>query len=219
MTSCIIFDLDGTLIDSSSSILSAFSATLSHHAIDPVIPLASGIIGPPLRETLSSLAGTEDSELLDELAATFKTFYDTQGYKSTEVFPGVAELLSCLWRGDTPLYIATNKRLHPTRLILEHLGWTRGFRGVYTLDCATPQLPNKTAMLAYLLGDAGINRKQAIYVGDKLEDGLAADANFLPFIAACWGYGALTESEIRPCWRALHKPAELVMSLLAPKSC
>jgi len=209
----IIFDLDGTLIDSSPSILSAFSATLSTHAINPAIQLDSSIIGPPLRETLSRLAGTKDEDLLDLLSATFKASYDTEGYKSTEVFIGVSEVLAELVRRDVPLYIATNKRLHPTRLILEHLGWAGWFRGVYALDCTSPHLPDKVAMLRYLLGDAGIDPAQALYVGDKLEDGLAADANSLPFIAACWGYGALGEAEVRPSWHALRKPADLLVSL------
>ena len=212
----ILFDLDGTLIDSSPSILSAFAATLSSHNIRPVVQLESSIIGPPLRDVLTKLSGTTNSELLDALGATFKVHYDTHGYKETAVFPGVSELLPDLWHRGIPLYIATNKRLHPTRLILEHLGWAEWFRGVYTLDCIIPHLLNKSAMLTYVLEDVGIDPAQAVYVGDKLEDGIAADENNLPFIAACWGYGALGKSEMKPTWRASHRPADVLTCCLGP---
>lgn len=206
----VLFDLDGTLIDSSPSILSAFAATLSSHNIRPALQLEPSIIGPPLRDVLTKLAGTTDSVLLDALGITFKAHYDTHGYKSTAVFPGVSELLSDLWNRGIPLYIATNKRLHPTHLILERLGWAEWIRGVYALDCIVPHLLNKAEMLSYVLGDAGIDPAQAYYVGDRLEDGFAADENDLPFIAACWGYGVFGESEIRPSWRAVHRPADVL---------
>ncbi|MEI7868320.1 MAG: HAD hydrolase-like protein [Candidatus Methylumidiphilus sp.] len=209
----IIFDLDGTLIDSSPSILSSFSTTLLSHNIQPAKSLDSSLIGPPLRETLSKLTESDDSELLDRLSATFKSYYDTEGYKSTEVFPGVHELLAELCRRNIPLYIATNKRLHPARLILEHLNWAKYFRGVYALDSIIPHLSSKAAMLGYLLEEVGIKATQAIYVGDKLEDGLAADGNSLPFFAACWGYGVLGEPEIKSGWRTLYEPKELIMSI------
>lgn len=210
----IIFDLDGTLIDSSPSILSALGATLSFHDIRPAVQLEPSIIGPPLRDILAKLAGTADSVLLDAMGATFKAHYDTSGYISTAIFPGVSELLSELWRRGIPLFIATNKRLHPTHLILEHLGWIEWFRGVYALDCVVPHLLNKAVMLSYLLGDVGIDPAQAFYVGDKLEDGFAADENALPFIAACWGYGGLSESEMRSSWRASHRPADVLACCL-----
>lgn len=206
----IVFDLDGTLIDSSPSILSAFAATLSLHDIRPAVQLESSIIGPPLREILGKLAATTDPVLLDALGATFKNHYDTQGYKSTSVFAGISAMLLELGRRSIPLYIATNKRLRPTRLIVDHLGWAERFRGVYSLDCIVPHLLNKAAMLRHVLGEVGIDPAQTFYVGDKLEDGFAADENALPFVAACWGYGALGEAEIRPNWRASNSPEDVL---------
>ena len=206
----VIFDLDGTLIDSSQSILSALANALSANNIEPRIELESSIIGPPLAETMSALAGTGEAALLDLLCSDFKLFYDTKGYKATAVFSGVYELLAALSAKHVPLFIATNKRQHPTRLILEHLGWDSFFRNVYALDCVTPALSSKAAMLTHLLHVERIDPAQALYVGDKLEDGHAADQNNLQFFAACWGYGALTAKELRPGWRILNSPYELL---------
>ena len=209
----IIFDLDGTLIDSSPSILAALENALTANGIEPRMKLESSIIGPPLAETMSLLTGSDDTALLNVLCSDFKSYYDTEGYKTTEFFSGVYELLSAFSSKNIPLFIATNKRLHPTHLIIEHLGWNSFFRNIYALDCVTPSLSSKAAMLAHLLHVEGIDPAQALYVGDKPEDGHAADQNNLQFFAACWGYGALTDVELRNGWKSVHSPYELVESI------
>ncbi len=62
---------------------------------------------------------------------------------------------------------------------------------MYALDLFEPRLPDKAAMIARLMQDHGIAHADAVYVGDRGEDGESADANRLPFIAATWGYGSL----------------------------
>ncbi|MDR0634540.1 MAG: HAD hydrolase-like protein, partial [Azoarcus sp.] len=107
------------------------------------------------------------------------------------------------------LYIATNKRIHPTRLILAHLGWSACFEAVYALDLFTPRLPDKAALIGRLLADCRIDPAQAVYVGDRIEDGAAAEANGLPFIAATWGYGSQRVAAMAARWREAATPREL----------
>jgi phosphoglycolate phosphatase len=209
----IIFDLDGTLIDSAPSILTTLAGALSYHGVQPRIILESSIIGPPLRETFIRLTGIEDSTLLDSLIDTFKSQYDAVGYKSTTIFPGVSELLNELLKRGIPIYIATNKRLNPTLLILEHLGWTSHFKGVYALDCIEPPHINKAKMLAHSLQDIGESPRHIVYVGDKRDDGLAANANSLSFFKALWGYGGEEARQIEQGWRFLQQPQDLLAEL------
>ena len=210
----VVFDLDGTLIDSAPSILASLAATLASHGIKPEKSLDPSIIGPPLRETLIRLTGSDEPTLLDSLTATFKSEYDTIGYKATTAFPGVRELLEELAQRNIAIIIATNKRLSPTGLILEYLGWSKLFRRVYALDCIEPPFSNKAKLLAQVLQDVGLTPRQVAYVGDKLEDGLAADENSIPFFSANWGYGAWRAGEIRSAgWRALRQPGDLLAEL------
>src|SRR5690606_3159429 len=116
----------------------------------------------------------------DGLAAAFKASYDSAGYRQTAAYAGVDGMLHRLADAGCTLSIATNKRLLPTRLILEHLGWSGHFAAVYALDLFEPRLPHKAAMIARLLHDRGIAHDQAVYVGDRSEDGESADANRLP---------------------------------------
>jgi len=209
----IIFDLDGTLIDSAPSILTTLAGALSYHGLQSKLILESSIIGPPLRETFIRVAGIEDSTLLDSLIDTFKSQYDAVGYKSTTIFPGVSELLNELLKRGIPIYIATNKRLNPTLLILQHLGWTSHFKGVYALDCVEPPHLSKAKMLAQTLSDIGGSPSNTVYVGDKHEDGLAADSNSLLFFMASWGYGVGEAGKIDSGWRDLPLPGDLLAEL------
>ena len=211
----IVFDLDGTLIDSAPAILASFRAAFAHTGIAPAVTIDESVIGPPLTETLQLLSGSDDPALIGRLAEAFKVSYDGAGYRETTAYAGVGELLAELAGAGLTLSIATNKRIHPTRLILDHLGWREHFAHVYALDLISPRLPNKAAMIARLLADQGIAKEQAIYIGDRSEDGESADANGLPFIAVTWGYGSLNADEMRAGWRAAAQPAALGAMLLA----
>ena len=205
----ILFDLDGTLIDSAPAILASYREAFSRCDVAPARAIDESIVGPPLVETLQLLTGSHEPALIERLADGFKASYDSEGYKATAAYAGVGDLLAALAGAGLTLSIATNKRIHPTRLILEHLGWLHHFAHIYALDLFTPRLPNKAAMIARLLADQQIPQDQAIYIGDRSEDGESADANGLPFIAVTWGYGSLTAAEMRPDWRAAAQPAAL----------
>ena len=209
----ILFDLDGTLIDSAPAILASFQAAFAASGVTPVRPISNDIIGPPLTETLQLLAGSTDATLIAHLSEAFKASYDSSGYRATTAYAGVSELLHELAGAGYSLSIATNKRLHPTRLILDFLGWQRCFAHVYALDLFTPRLPDKASMLQRLISDQGIPPATAVYIGDRAEDGLAATANQLPFIAATWGYGSLSPAELAPGWKLASTPQALAALL------
>lgn len=210
----VIFDLDGTLIDSAPAILASFRAAFAALGVAPMIEIENGIIGPPLTETLQLLSGSTDPALIAQLAEQFKASYDGAGLLQTEAFDGIDEMLSRLDAAGLTLAIATNKRIHPTRLILDHLGWTRHFETVYALDLFQPRFANKAAMIGRLLADRAIPLDAAIYIGDRVEDGESADANRLPFIATTWGYGSVSGADMAPHWRAADTPDALATLLL-----
>lgn len=212
----VLFDLDGTLIDSAPAILASYRDAFAAAGVEAVMSIDAAIVGPPLLETLQMVAGTTDPGVIDRLAAGFKASYDSTGYRQTVAYAGVGDMLQRLADAGCSMSIATNKRLLPTRLILDHLGWSGHFAAVYALDLFEPRLPHKAAMIARLMQDRGITREHAVYVGDRSEDGESADANGLPFIAATWGYGSLVAAEMAPHWQAVATPAALADAILSP---
>jgi len=206
----ILFDLDGTLIDSAPSILGSFSAALAEQGISPVVDLHPGLIGPPLLQTLTIISGTQDPETLQRLAASFKAHYDTHGYKDSVVYGGVSESLRVLKDLGYAMYVVTNKRIVPTRKIIEYLGWEPLFEGVYAQDAFTPSLTSKAAVIEQVLQTHQINPERAVYVGDRSEDGEAARACDVPFCWVRWGYGQSLDADLWPDLMTLDHPELLV---------
>jgi phosphoglycolate phosphatase len=193
----ILFDFDGTLIDSARSILAGFELALTREGLQPVVPLAPSLIGPPLPKTLATLAGTEDPAVIMKLTAAYREAYDGGGYRQTEVYPGVTSMLEGLAEHRISLHIVTNKRIVPTRLILDHLGWTRWFKGIYALDALEPAAPHKRALVHEVMQRESLASPQTWMVGDSAEDRSAAEGNGLRFFSATWGYGAAGPDGLR----------------------
>jgi len=211
----VVFDLDGTLIDSAEAILASYRAAFAACGLVPVRGIVADIVGPTLGETLRLLAGSEDPVLIARLANAFKQSYDSEGLLETLPYPGISDMLRALHTAGMKLSIATNKRIHPTRSIIEHIGWGGIFDPVYALDVFTPPLPDKAAMLGRLLVDQRIDADRAVYVGDRIEDFDAAKANNLSFIAATWGYGIpLAGKGMAARWREAATPSGLQRILL-----
>jgi phosphoglycolate phosphatase len=185
----VIFDLDGTLIDSAPSILKSIEAAFKKVGIEPANPLVQDIIGPPLKEIFTKLVDEVHKEKINQLIEGFKKYYDASGYKETRAYEAVAEMLDELSINGLRLYIATNKRLIPTLKIIDHLGWESKFEEIYALDYFEPIMPNKMAMLQRLCKDIPNATNDAAYIGDRSEDADAAGKAELPFFLATWGYG------------------------------
>ncbi|MBK9625778.1 MAG: HAD hydrolase-like protein [Rhodocyclaceae bacterium] len=147
----VIFDLDGTLVDSAPGIIAAFRAVLAAHQIAPHVPLNDSLIGPPLAETLTRLTGETDGARLAQLTEDFKAAYDGDGVNATAAYAGVDALLEKLVARQQKLFVATNKRIAPTRAIVERLHWSAHFSSLYALDIYKPRLADKGALLCSLV--------------------------------------------------------------------
>lgn len=204
----IIFDLDGTLIDSAPSIVSSIQFALNIYDIEPDIKLTSNLIGPPISEIIKSLLPKESKDKLTDLVNAFKQHYDDFGYKESSAYKGVTEILTHLKYFDLKLYIATNKRSVPTKKIIQHFNWSEFFVDCISSDSDKFKINNKNKIIHQLLESIKDDKYRAIYIGDRSEDSHAATENNIEFIWAKWGYGQ-QDSFYKNCIQA-HSPAELI---------
>jgi phosphoglycolate phosphatase len=185
----VLFDFDGTLIDSSAAILDTLATVLAEKGLNPQHPLARDLIGPPLRVTLEKLTGSTDAALLEELMQLFRQRYDSIGVAVTQAYPGSDQLVQCLKAAGLVLHLATNKRERPTLRLLERFGWLGLFDSIFCLDSRQPPFPNKAQMLTTLLSEKQIDANQAVYIGDTHHDEEASAQAGLSFLGVGWGYG------------------------------
>lgn len=209
----VIFDLDGTLIDSAPGILKGFELAFQSLNLRPAIPFSPSLIGPPLKETLSLLLGHEDPATLQALVEAFQQSYDSQGYRHSPPYPGVDLLLQGLNARGIEVFLSTNKRHIPTQKIIDALGWRPHFKACLSFDSQTPAR-RKAEVIGHLIATYGLSPEHTVYVGDRPEDGLASDENQIRFAFATWGYGHPEVIGVAPHWQRLDSPQlEALLSL------
>lgn len=187
MKKAIIFDFDGTLVDSEKAIYECFQSITRRLAPERESYSKNLLIGPPLRDTASEILGPEHQGSLDEFVQLFIEMHDEQVIQHTEPYPDVIQVLKQLYTKNISMAVATNKRYAPTQKLMNHFGWENFFVFVECCD-SQPQIRNKDTMIQDI-----INYDDSFYgsyfVGDTVNDGLSANLNQLPFIKASYGYG------------------------------
>lgn len=190
----VLFDLDGTLVDSRPGIVATTNATLVALGL-PERPEAELVprIGPPLQETWSALLGRPVDEVQDVVSA-YRERYASLMLDGTHVFPGVEKLLTQLRSQGHLLAVATSKAQPLAVELLEHLGLD-GFFGVVR-GPVPPSTEDKAGTVARALEGLGLaSGAGAVLVGDREHDVAGGHAHGLRVIGAGWGYAAPGELE------------------------
>ena len=184
----VVFDVDGTLVDSQDLVVAAQRETFLAHGLEPPgRERALSIVGLSLPQAFRVLA---DEAIADSLAEGYRRAFGRlradPGWREP-LFPGAAELLAELARRpDVALGIATGKSRRGVAHLLEREGWQGVFATIKTADDA-PSKPHP-AMLEQALAKTGVAPGCAAMVGDSTFDMVMARAAGLRPIAVSWGY-------------------------------
>jgi phosphoglycolate phosphatase len=185
----IIFDLDGTIIDSAPGIEESFKCAYKNVYHEVCNIEITKFIGPPINQVLTAINGESDEKLINLFTENFKFHYDNEGYKLSKLYKGVKEVLESLVEKKYNVFIATNKRQHPTSLILKLLSIDKFFKNVYCPDSLEKIFNNKSEIIAYILNSNSLLNTETLLVGDTNHDGIAAENNNINFALAKYGYG------------------------------
>ncbi|HEV7873789.1 MAG TPA: HAD-IA family hydrolase [Enterovirga sp.] len=185
----VIFDVDGTLVDSQNMIVAAQREAFAACGLEPPSRARSlSIVGLSLAEAFTALVGADGP--IEALAEAYKAaFGRLRADPACEepLFPGAEALIARLAaRSDVMLGIATGKSRRGVAHILETHGWTDVFATVQTADDA-PSKPDPT-MLRQALADTGIQADSAVMIGDTSFDMGMAKAARLHAVGVSWGY-------------------------------
>ena len=187
LTKAFIFDFDGTLVDSQCAIYQCFQSITKKLAPERLEYAKKILIGPPLRDTASEILGPDHQNSLDEFVQLFIKMHDDRIIQHTKPYPNVIKVLNELHTNRIPMALATNKRIVPTKKLIEHFNWGKYF---YTIECSDSQTKarDKTKMIQDIFSKNSIFQN-SLFVGDTVGDALAAHRSEIRFVCAKYGYG------------------------------
>jgi phosphoglycolate phosphatase len=189
----LLFDLDGTLVDSFPGISRSINQTLASVGREPV-PEAQlrRFVGKRLAEIFSTLLGAEDEALVDRAVEIYRPLFDEVGILDSCVFPGIPEALATLRAAGHSLQVVTVRSLGSARLVVRHFGLDEFFDAVHGPD-RTQRGGDKADLVRAALDLAGADPRDTIMIGDRGDDVRAARTHGVRSVAVGWGYGAHDE--------------------------
>lgn len=186
----ILFDVDGTLIDSAPGIIYTLTQVFHEMNVDIKNVDLMQYVGPPLRV---SFANHFSSALeIEQATARYREIYKETGRYQSKLYPGVQEMLRTLKDAGFVLCTATSKPTGVVTPILEWLGIANYFSmiGGASMDQSRD---TKTAVIEYVLAQPMLSSCNAVMVGDRSEDLQGAKNCNLPAVAVQYGYGVIEE--------------------------
>ena len=184
----LIFDLDGTLIDSRSGIVESLSFATSK-------TLGKGFdadllkIGPPINIMIEQVFPGASDRTVEKAVECFRKHYDSIGWGIYNTYPKVKDVLEILDEKNI-LFIATNKPKKPTKKILQDMGVLHLFEEIICYDKNRYQ--DKTDMVRSIKGKSNVLHKM---IGDSNDDFYAAYDNSIDFIECVYGYGSIESTD------------------------
>ena len=164
-----IFDLDGTIINSSNEVLLCFEKAFAkaNYKIDKS-RLTPNVIGPPLKEIIKLIAPEIPENDMQQVMANFREIYDYDENDISEYYSGIEEFLRQAKKDGKRLFIATFKPEKPTRRIEKQF---------------------KMDMFEDILNKYNLKKEETVMIGDASSDVIAAKQAGIKGIGVLWGYG------------------------------
>lgn len=215
----IVFDLDGTLIDSRADLASSVNGMLRHfhrHEL-PEDVIASYIGDGAGMLVRRALGDPDDDALIDEAEAFFLAYYREHKLDNTYVYDGCHAVLQALHEHARKPQIAllSNKPVGPSRAICEALGLAKFMFRIYGGDSFPTKKPDPAGLEA-LIREANVAPHDTVMIGDSDVDVLTAQ-NVGAYSIGC-SYGLSPHSlEVAPPDVLIHKPTDLMPLLMAER--
>lgn len=186
----VLFDLDGTLCDTSPGVLSSLEKALAECGI-PCPDRMERFIGPPLVPAVMEYCGVA-RERAEAVLAVYRRFYTGGGMRLSAVYPGIAEMLAALTDAGIRCHVATSKPEPFAREILTDCAIARYFTEICgaTLD---EKRTKKDEVISELLRRDPTPVQDWIMVGDRCYDVEGAARHGIPAIGVAWGFGVPEE--------------------------
>lgn len=216
----IIFDLDGTLIDSAEDLAISTNATRAHFSLPPLDgAIVNSYVGNGAAALVRRALGPEALEsFVAEALHYFLKYYRAHALEHTRLYPGIREMVDGLTAAGHELAVLTNKPVRISADIVGALGLARQFPRVYGGDSFPNKKPDPIGITT-LMGEAGSSADETLMVGDSGVDIQTARNAGVRSCGVVWGFQPETFNTYVPDM-LVREPQELlrvVQAVGAPK--
>ncbi|MEI6707835.1 MAG: HAD-IA family hydrolase [Methylococcales bacterium] len=187
--SCVLFDLDGTLVDTAPDLIACLNHTLAAHDLNTVNAelvkpfISFGALAMINASVAQSLSESQRTELLE----TMLNRYENNIAEHTVFFTGMVETLANIEQLGLKWGVVTNKRKRFTDPLMDALDLTRRAACIISGDSTGNPKPHPEPMLA-ACQQAGVNPRECVYIGDASHDITAGKNVNMKTLAAVYGY-------------------------------
>lgn len=208
MIDTIIFDLDGTLLDTLTDLYLSTNYTLEKYGL----PLRSknevrSYLGNGIKATIERALPDDKKDMLDEVLPIFKNYYDEHKEDNTAPYDGIIEMISVAKKAGYKTAIVSNKYDKAVQQLKDQtfnevdyaLGEKEGIK---------PK-PDPAGVL-YAIEKLGSTVEKSVYVGDSEVDFMTANNSKLPFIAVSWGFRDKSDLIARGVKTVIDHPSQLI---------
>ena len=191
----VIFDVDGTILDTSKGLLAAVQYTISHNNLKKLTEEELlTFIGPPVQDSFRKYYHTSDTET-QQLADVFRERYKSVDLLKAEPYDRIYELFDLLLSEGIVIGIATYKREDYALQLLKHFEFDRYTDIIYGGDNFN-QLKKKDIIAKCLARVHNITPEDVVVIGDSKSDGVGAIENGCDFCGVTYGFGIKEEKDL-----------------------
>ena len=196
MYKAVIFDLDGSLLDTSAGVLKSVDYTIDKMGYKPLEnEVKRTFIGPPIKKSLMKQYGLTEEEA-DRATEIFRDRYKNHDLFLAEAYEGIYDLLSALHANGYKIGVATLKREDYAIEILEHFNIAEHCDVICGSDFASKMTKKDVLMRCESLMGLTLS-KEGILIGDTTSDAVGAFEAGVDFMAVTFGFGFRTDGDVK----------------------
>lgn len=193
MYNLVMFDLDGTILNSSKGIEKSITHCLKKISIDFDANFKN-YIGPPIETLFKNVIKLNDEQTV-EASKIFREVYKTKYLFDAELYDGIINAINKLKEQNIICCVVTNKRLSYTKTLLEHFNIYNLFNAVYGTD--ENGALSKADLIKNCLKDFNIKNKDAVMIGDATSDSSSANVCNVSFLPVTYGFGFKNKDDVK----------------------
>lgn len=190
----VLFDLDGTLIDTSAGVIDCIKLTIEKLNLEPLsMEDIIKFIGPPLQNSFKDICHLDDT-MVDLAVKTFRSFYVGDNLFNVKIYEGIFELLEYLKSQNIKIAVATYKQETFAKTLLEHVGISKYCDYIYGSD---PQgILTKADIVKKCIQSFSEDKSNVVLIGDSHFDAIGSKNANVDFIGVTYGFGFKSKHDV-----------------------